>query len=169
MVFAVLPLLFVLQSHAVARFDRLLLKVPEHTWGLDVKTTLRNFNCCGTYDNKHLHSCMDGKTPSSSSAAAVSAGPDPPGCGGINRLAESWKRQAAYIDWALQVCTCGKAYHNTHSFPSPRLLASPSPFASPSLFASPRLCVQPSAVGITQSVCITLPALCCRSCPVTIP
>jgi hypothetical protein len=108
--------LLLLQSNAVARFDRLLLKVPEHTWGLDAKTTLENFNCCGTYSNKHLHNCMAAKTPPTppppaapppaAAAAAVAAGVDPPGCGGMTRLTESWKRQAAYVDWALQVHPC---------------------------------------------------------------
>jgi hypothetical protein len=127
-----LPLLLLLQSRAVQRFDRLLLKVPEHTWGLDVKTTLEHFDCCGTYDNAHLHACMAGKEPQPLAAAqpalselaatpagraadtTVAAGVagvagvsvggvDPPGCGGMTRLTTSWQRQAAYVDWALQV------------------------------------------------------------------
>lgn len=111
----------------MSRFDRLLLKVPEHTWGLDVKTTLENFDCCGTYSNEHLHACMRGQEPPqaavtvegstvanpqqqqqrqrmlSSVGDVSSSPPDPPGCGGMTRLVTSWQRQAAYVDWALQV------------------------------------------------------------------
>jgi hypothetical protein len=45
------------------------------------------------------------QTPAAAAATATAvSGPDAPGCVGMARLTESWKRQAAYVDWALQVC-----------------------------------------------------------------
>jgi hypothetical protein len=87
----------------VAAFERLLVKVPEHTWGLDVKTTLSYFN--SNYSNQHLHQCMAAAAAAAagSSAIPVAAAGDAQGCAGTARLAHSWQRQAAYVDLALQV------------------------------------------------------------------
>src|SRR5690348_10941041 len=60
-----------LQSGALARFDRLLLKVPEHTWGLDVKSTLLYFNLNSS--NTHLHSCITQTLGSEDAATAFSS------------------------------------------------------------------------------------------------
>eukprot|EP00878_Enallax_costatus_P022037 GHUV01023361.1.p1 GENE.GHUV01023361.1~~GHUV01023361.1.p1 ORF type:complete len:573 (+),score=177.34 GHUV01023361.1:634-2352(+) len=113
------------QSGALARFDRLLLKIPEHTCGLDVKSTLSYFNT--NYTNTHLHTCMehggtmadrftsassddyssvDGSTNEAAVTTDVANGVDAPGCEGTSRLTHSWLRQAAYVDWGLQELPC---------------------------------------------------------------
>jgi hypothetical protein len=56
-------------------------QIPEHTWGLDVKTHLADFV---NYTNAPFHACL----------AA--------GCRNYGLLLHSWRRQAAYVPWALQ-------------------------------------------------------------------
>ncbi|KAI8471932.1 MAG: hypothetical protein J3K34DRAFT_520136 [Monoraphidium minutum] len=63
-------------------FTRLLLKVPEHTWGADVKNTLHDTS---NYNNDAFKACATG----------------PASCPNYQELVTSWRRQAAYIDHAL--------------------------------------------------------------------
>lgn len=148
----------VLQTPEFYNFSRLLLKVPEHTWGVDIKKTLHDF---ADYSNTRLHACLpphlrrhwapgyvssDGGDSSSSRGSGVdndsshssasskqngrrggswmdtsgdggSSGNDGGGstlhmhadskapCLNYGHCIKAWNRQAAYIDWALQVCT----------------------------------------------------------------
>lgn len=69
------------QDAAFLNFSRILTKVPEHTWGLDVKKALNDFT---NWDNERFHACL--------------ALP----CPNYAALIWSWVRQAAYIPWALE-------------------------------------------------------------------
>jgi hypothetical protein len=151
------------QTPEFYNFSRLLLKVPEHTWGVDIKKTLHEFQ---DYSNTRLHDCLPphlrptwarGYSSSSSSSnggsstggsstggssssdsddsftsgpnsAESSAGDGRESSGGVRasgvsgvvrgkdtsfdvdapcpnygHCIKAWNRQAAYVDWALQV------------------------------------------------------------------
>ena len=60
--------------------SRFLLKVPEHTWGVDIKTTLRDEL---SWSNAALRSQLHLSTLS------------------FVATVRSWQRQRAYVDWAL--------------------------------------------------------------------
>lgn len=141
-----------LQTPAFYNFSRLLLKVPEHTWGVDIKKTLADF---ADYSNPHLHACLsphlrpawapgykplitqqptaaqqphtgsDSSTVLSSSRGEGEA--DRGGLGGVQRAPcpnyghciKAWNRQAAYVDWALEVgvsSTQGSAGYGSAQF-----------------------------------------------------
>lgn len=65
-------------SHAFKNFSRALLKIPEHTWGLDVKTHLGDFE---NYGND-LFDAARGKP-------------------NFQKMEASWQEQRAYLDEAL--------------------------------------------------------------------
>lgn len=137
------------QTPEFYNFSRLLLKVPEHTWGVDIKKTLHDFQ---DYGNTHLHDCLpphlrptwahgyssSGSAGSSSKSvdsvsskphsaeSSASSGMDSSGgvrasagnervrgrdksfdvdapCLNYGHCLKAWNRQAAYVDWALQV------------------------------------------------------------------
>ncbi|KAF6263057.1 hypothetical protein COO60DRAFT_1635480 [Scenedesmus sp. NREL 46B-D3] len=114
------------QGGSFYNFSRLLLKVPEHTWGVDIKKTLHDFV---NYSNSDFYSCLPQTAAASSSlatlqapsaAAAAAAGsvgsgfdvPDPvpfrdAPCPNYARCLHAWDRQAAYIPWALQALPAG--------------------------------------------------------------
>lgn len=112
-------------------FSRLLLKVPEHTWGVDIKKTLHDFE---DYSNTRLHGCLpphlrprwapgyagsaeaaaeqldsshgsggSGGSSGGSSGLDVEAVDIKAPCPNYGHCIKSWVRQAAYIEWALQV------------------------------------------------------------------
>ncbi|KAF8062055.1 hypothetical protein HT031_004315 [Scenedesmus sp. PABB004] len=90
------------EGAAFANFTRLLLKVPEHTWGVDIKKTLADFV---NYSNPDFHACL----PPDAASGAAGDGDGGDGvplraalCPNYERVLHSWDRQAAYIDWALQ-------------------------------------------------------------------
>ena len=66
-----------------ANFTRLLLKVPEHTWGNDIKKSLAEFEP-GSWTNGQFR-------------AALEAGKD-----NYARTVEAWHRQRAYLLWAVE-------------------------------------------------------------------
>lgn len=114
------------QGSEFYNFSRLLLKVPEHTWGVDIKKTLHDFE---DYSNTRLHGCLpphlrprwapgyasiagaaeeqlDSSHGTGSSGGSsgrdVEAGIKAP-CPNYGHCVKSWVRQAAYVEWALQV------------------------------------------------------------------
>lgn len=63
-------------------FCRLLAKVPEHTWGVDVKKAL-NWDY-SNLTNSYFHENLENGNP------------------GYELAAKSWRRQAHYVQWALE-------------------------------------------------------------------
>eukprot|EP00879_Flechtneria_rotunda_P010814 GHRR01011301.1.p1 GENE.GHRR01011301.1~~GHRR01011301.1.p1 ORF type:complete len:838 (+),score=278.05 GHRR01011301.1:406-2919(+) len=72
------------KSAAYKNFTRLLIKVPEHTWGVSFNSY---FGDVTNYTNAWLHQLLS-EGEGNHQGLAVSV--------------ESWRRQRAYIDWALQ-------------------------------------------------------------------
>ncbi|KAL4451756.1 hypothetical protein ABPG75_007418 [Micractinium tetrahymenae] len=72
------------EDPAFQRFSRLLLKLPEHTWGVDVKEYPNNWDI---WANADLHKKL-----------AELTGPDDP----FQVAIDSWARQRAYNQWAVQ-------------------------------------------------------------------
>ncbi|BDA48441.1 hypothetical protein COCOBI_12-1200 [Coccomyxa sp. Obi] len=62
-------------------FSRILSKVAEHTWGLDVKTFLGDY---ANWDNKGFHELVDA------------------GAWNYKRMIDAWNRQRAYVAWAVE-------------------------------------------------------------------
>ena len=71
----------------MANFTRMMLKVPEHTWGVDTKKGLDDYS---TWDAPALR-------------AALAAGAN----ANFSRTVYSWERQRAYLDWALEALPTG--------------------------------------------------------------
>eukprot|EP00775_Hariotina_reticulata_P006744 gene6744-6964_t len=88
---------------AFFNFSRLLVKVPEHTWGVDIKKTLHDFT---NYSNADFHQCLPaakGHGPALQQHAQDASLPVRTApCPNYEVSIHSWDRQAAYIDWALQ-------------------------------------------------------------------
>jgi hypothetical protein len=72
-----------LQDEAFQNFTRLLLKVPEHTWGMDTKQAPQNWD---VWSNAAFRKAL-----TDSPLFAVAEG--------------AWGRQAEYIQWGVEVCT----------------------------------------------------------------
>jgi hypothetical protein len=75
------------QDPVFRNFTRLLLKVPEHIWGIDSKVAPATFD---VWQNADFRAAL-----------------------GSNKLfaiaEESWLRQSAYIPWSIQVCAAGQS------------------------------------------------------------
>ena len=61
--------------------DKICLKVAEHTWGVDVKSTIADYI---NWDNAKFHALLEEGAPNFAEAVG------------------SWQRQAKYVDWALE-------------------------------------------------------------------
>jgi hypothetical protein len=76
-----------------------------HVRGLDFPATFNAYNTSWT--NVKAQRCINTAAAEGGAAAAGLPAPagahDPPGCRGAARLVHSWWRQAAYVDWAMQV------------------------------------------------------------------
>ncbi|KAK9837747.1 hypothetical protein WJX74_004142 [Apatococcus lobatus] len=68
-------------SYALQNFSRFLLKVPEHTWGVDIKTDLADMV---NFNNTAFRAAL-----------AKDEG------GHYSTTVEGWTRQAGYLDWAV--------------------------------------------------------------------
>ena len=66
-----------------ANFTRLLLKVPEHTWGNDIKKSLAEYDP-GAWTNEQFRAALEG------------------GKDNYVRTVEAWHRQRAYLLWAVE-------------------------------------------------------------------
>ena len=66
-----------------ANFTRLLLKVPEHTWGNDIKKSLAEYDP-GSWTNEQFRAALEG------------------GKDNYVRTVEAWHRQRAYLLWAVE-------------------------------------------------------------------
>ncbi|KAK9917700.1 hypothetical protein WJX75_007317 [Coccomyxa subellipsoidea] len=66
---------------AYQNFSRILSKVGEHTWGLDVKTFLGDY---ANWDNKGFHELVEA------------------GAWNYRRMIDAWNRQRAYVGWAIE-------------------------------------------------------------------
>ena len=71
-----------LQDPKFQNFSRLLTKLPEHTWGLDTKDGLGDYV---NWTNAAFHTCLKRRCPN------------------YEAITLSWRRQYAYIPWALEV------------------------------------------------------------------
>ncbi|CAE7237749.1 unnamed protein product [Symbiodinium sp. CCMP2592] len=67
------------QDASVANFTRFLLKIPEHTWGVDIKTTLHDFK---NWSNEAFEAARKGDN--------------------YLQTELSWRRQRDYLHWALE-------------------------------------------------------------------
>ncbi|WIA38239.1 hypothetical protein OEZ86_001582 [Tetradesmus obliquus] len=97
------------QGGSFYNFSRLLLKVPEHTWGVDVKKTLHDFV---NYSNPDFYSCLpqqDAKIyqpaqlqphPAAAAAGAVGSGFDVPDSGLTSLVKLYGAQRTPGTDWA---------------------------------------------------------------------
>jgi hypothetical protein len=70
-----------LQDPAFRNFTRFLLKVPEHTWGIDSKVAPASW---GVWGNDEFREALQNDDL-------------------FSIAEESWRRQASYVNWAIEV------------------------------------------------------------------
>ena len=65
--------------------------MPEHTWGVDVKTTLPDFR---NWSNTDFHAALKARMPM------------------YELTVHSWDRQRAYLRWALEALGAARCLEN---------------------------------------------------------
>ncbi len=86
-----------IQLNQFNKHARCLPQVPEHTWGVDIKTSLPDYR---NWSNADFHAALEARTPMYGSTVY------------------SWVRQKAYLRWALAALSASPTWFTTHRISS---------------------------------------------------